>query len=170
MINTEELLFCVDQNNNPIEPKPRSLVHTTGIWHRTSHIWIVNDKKEILCQKRSLLKDKAPGLWEGFFGGHIPPQVSYLDHAITELEEEVGLKVSKAELKEAFVYKLTSGKEFVGVFILNWSGDETKLKLEPDEVDQVKWFSKEDFKNNLDINDGKWSIMGYEDKLFGLIK
>lgn len=119
MINNEELLFCVDENNNPIDPKPRNLVHATGIWHRTSHIWIVNDKKEILCQRRSLLKDKAPGLWEGFFGGHIPPQVSYLDHALTELEEEVGLKVSKQDLKEVFVYKLDRGCEFVGVFVLN---------------------------------------------------
>ena len=134
MINKDELLFCVDENNNLIEPKPRQLVHSTGIWHRTSHVWIVNNKKEILCQRRSLLKDKAPGLWEGFFGGHIPPQVSYLDHAITELEEELGLEVSKGELKEAFVYKLTSGKEFVGVFVLNWGGDITKLKLET-----IKW-------------------------------
>lgn len=169
MINNEELLYCVDEDNNPIEPKPRSLVHATGIWHRTSHIWIVNDEKEILCQRRSLLKDKAPGLWEGFFGGHIPPQVSYLDHALTELEEEVGLKVSKEDLKEAFIHKLESGKEFVGVFVLNWSGDETKLKLEPDEVERVKWFSKEDLKNNLEAKDGKWNAMGYEDKLFDLI-
>lgn len=169
MINNQELLFCVDENNNPIDPKPRNLVHATGIWHRTSHIWIVNDKNEILCQRRSLLKDKAPGLWEGFFGGHIPPQFSYLDHALKELEEEVGLKVSKQDLEEAFVYKLDRGCEFVGVFILNWSGDETKLKLEPDEVDQVKWILKEDLKNDLDKNEGKWSIMGYEDKLFELI-
>lgn len=170
MINNEELLFCVDENNNPIEPKPRNLVHASGIWHRTSHVWVVNNKKEILCQRRSLLKDKAPGLWEGFFGGHIPPQVSYLDHALTEIQEEVSLKVSKEDLKEAFIHKLESGKEFVGVFILNWSGDETKLKLEPDEVDQVKWFSKEDLKDNLEAKDGKWSIMGYEEKLFEIIK
>ncbi len=169
MINNKELLFCVDENNNPIKPSPRQLVHSTGIWHRTSHIWIVNNKKEILCQRRSLLKDKAPGLWEGFFGGHIPPQVSYLDHAITELEEEVGLKVLKEDLKEAFVYKLARGKEFVGVFVLNWNGDETKLKLEPDEVDRVKWIPIQDLKNNLDNKDGTWSVMGYEDKLFKLL-
>lgn len=170
MINNEELLFCVDENNNPIDPKPRSLVHATGIWHRTSHIWIVNDRNEILCQRRSLLKDKAPGLWEGFFGGHIPPQVSYLDHALTELEEEVGLKVSKEDLKEAFIHKLERGKEFVGVFVLSWDGDETKLKLEPDEVDQVKWVSIDEFKKQIAENKESWSIMGYEEKLFENLK
>ncbi|MDP2685162.1 MAG: NUDIX domain-containing protein [bacterium] len=166
MINNEELLFCVDEYNNSIDPKPRNLVHATGIWHRTSHIWIINGKNEILCQRRSLLKDKAPGLWEGFFGGHIPPQVSYLDHALTELEEEVGLKVSKEDLKEAFVYKLERGNEFVGVFVLNWNGDETKLKLEPYEVDQVKWVGIEYFKKEIKENKENWSVMGYEDKLF----
>lgn len=169
MINSDELLFCVDENNIPIDPQPRKIVHTTGIWHRTSHIWIINNKGEILCQKRSLLKDKAPGLWDGFFGGHIPPNVSYLKHAMTELNEEVGLNTSDKDLKEAFVYKLDKGKEFVGVFIFNWNGDETKLKLEADEVSEVKWFTKLELKNNLDKNDGKWSIMGYEDKPFELM-
>lgn len=170
MINNEELLFCVDENNNPIEPQPRNLVHATRIWHRTSHVWILNNKKEILCQRRSLLKDKAPGLWEGFFGGHIPPKISYLDHAATELNEEVGLKIKKTELKEAFIYKLARGNEFVGVFILKWNGDETKLKLEPDEVDQVIWFPKNELKEKLDNKDDNWSIMGYEDQLFNLFK
>jgi isopentenyldiphosphate isomerase len=67
------------------------------------------------------------------------------------------------------VYKLERGKEFVGVFILKWNGDETKLILEPEEVDQVKWFKKEEFKNHIDKNDGTWSVMGYEDKLFELM-
>lgn len=168
MIKNDELLFCVDESNNPINPQSRNLVHSTGIWHRTSHVWIINDKGEILCQKRSLLKDKAPGLWEGFFGGHIPPKVSYLDHAMTELEEEVGLKVSIGDLRKAFIYKLERGKEFVGVFVLKWNGDETKLTLEPDEVDRVKWFKKEELKNYIDKNDGTWSVMGYEDQLFEL--
>lgn len=168
MINKNELLFCVDEKNNPINPQPRYVVHQTGIWHRTSHVWIVNDKDEILCQRRSLLKDTAPGLWEGFFGGHIPPKVSYLDHAVIELEEEVGLKALKENLKEVFIYKLIRGKEFVGVFVLNWNGDQTKLKLEPDEVDQVRWFTKLELRQKLDNKVG-WSIMGYEDKLFKLI-
>lgn len=169
MINKDELLFCVDEENNPIDPKPRQLVHQTGIWHRTSHVWIVNNNHEILCQRRSLLKDKAPGLWEGFFGGHIPPQTSYLDHALTELKEEVGLKVEKQDLKELFIYKLERGKEFVGVFLLNWNGIESELVLEPDEVDQVRWYSKNTLRDQLNKNNGQWSVMGYEDKLFELI-
>lgn len=169
MINGDELLFCVDENNKPIDPQPRKIVHATGIWHRTSHIWIINNKGEILCQKRSLLKDKAPGLWEGFFGGHIPPNVTYLEHAVTELNEEIGLNVSDKDLKQAFIYKLDKGKEFVGVFILKWDGDERELKLEADEIDQVRWFTKLKLKNNLNINNGKWSVMGYEDKLFELV-
>lgn len=170
MIDKEELLFCVDENNQPINSKPRNLVHSTGIWHRTSHIWILNDKDEILCQRRSLLKDKAPGLWEGFFGGHIPPKVSYIDHAITELKEEVGLKASKNDLDMKFIYKLERGREFIGVFVFRWNGDETKLILEPDEVDQVKWVRIEDFNKQIVQNKENWSVMGYEEELFESLK
>ncbi|HXS15141.1 MAG TPA: NUDIX domain-containing protein, partial [Candidatus Saccharimonadales bacterium] len=85
MIKKDELLFTVDENNLLQEPKPRNEVHANGYWHRTAHIWIFNDKKEILCQKRSLLKDMNPGKWEPFFGGHMAPQEEYIDNALLEL-------------------------------------------------------------------------------------
>ncbi len=169
MINRKELLFCVDENNNPIESKPRSLVHTTGIWHRVCNIWIVNNKNEILCQKRSLLKDNDPGLWNSFVGGHQAPDSTAEEQGVTELKEELGIKIKGPELQKLFVYKLTGAREFISVFIFRWSGDETKLKLEPDEVDQVKWFGIEDFKKQIVENKKNWSVMEYEDKLFGLI-
>lgn len=169
MINTNELLFCVDENNNPIRPRPRRIVHETGIWHRTSHIWIINKKKQILCQRRSLLKDKAPGLWEGFFGGHIPPNTTYINHAITELQEETGLDVNKSDLRKIFVYKYLKGKEFIGVFVLEWNGDENNLTLEPDEVDMVRWIDVNEFRILIVKNVKDWSTMDYQDNLFKLL-
>lgn len=72
MINSEELLFCVDDNNNPIEPLPRKFVHANSVWHRVSHIYVVNTQnKQILCQQRSLKKDALPGIQEAYFGGHV---------------------------------------------------------------------------------------------------
>ncbi len=69
MINKEELIFAVDENNNPIEPISRENAHKNGIWHRISDIWIINKKKQVLVQKRSALKDTNPGKWEAFVGG-----------------------------------------------------------------------------------------------------
>ncbi len=140
-----------------------------GIWHRVCNIWIVNNKNEILCQKRSLIKDNDPGLWNSFAGGHQAPESTAEEQSIIELKEELGLNINSFELQKLFIYKLSEAKEFISVFILRWNGDETKLKLEHDEVDQVKWFSVDEFKNQIVENKEKWSVMGYEDKLFKLI-
>ncbi len=169
MINSEELLFCVDENNNPIEPKPRSIVHSTGIWHRVCNIWIINNKNEILCQKRSLLKDNDPGLWNSFVGGHQAQNINAEEQSIIELKEELGLNINSFELRKLFIYKLNEAKEFISVFILKWNGDINKLKLEPDEIDEVKWFSVKDFKKQIKENMENWSVMGYESKFFELV-
>ena len=97
MINKNELLCVVDENDNPLEPKSREETHARRLWHRVAHIWILN-KGSVLCQQRSLLKDKNPGMWESFFGGHLSPNQEYIEGAVKELEEEIGIKVSTDDL------------------------------------------------------------------------
>jgi isopentenyldiphosphate isomerase len=169
MINPDELLFTVDEDNNPIEPKPRDFVHRNGYWHRTSHVWIINDQKQILCQQRSMLKEQAAGCWDPFFAGHLQPEMTNLDCAIAELEEEIGLIVPASQLKELFTFKRDNGKEFQTVYKFIWNNDLSILKLEKDEVDQVRWYSLDDIKRKYILNPEIWRIMGYEQKLFSLL-
>lgn len=169
MIDPQELLFTVDEENNPIEPDTRENVHRYGKWHRNCHIWIVNKNQEILCQQRSFSKLNTPGRWESFFGGHVPAEVGYLDNALIELKEELGLEINKNQLKEMFLYKREDGKEFEMVYKLEWSGDLSILKLEADEVEQVRWIDLPELKRQMSINPAEWSIMGYEQKLFSLL-
>lgn len=171
MIKNDELLLVVDENNIPIDPKPRHEVHKSGYWHRTSHIWIINTQYQILCQKRSLLKDSNPGKWEPFFGGHISPNEEYFDVAIRELNEEIGLKIDREEdLKLFKIYKNELGKEFQALYFTIWNGDINTLTLEMEEIDQVKWFSIHDISEKLIKNiDPVWSVMGYEKELLAYI-
>lgn len=168
MIDKDELLFVVDENNNPLTPQPRSLVHAKGYWHRTSHIWILNSQNELLCQRRSLLKDVNPGFWEPFFGGHLAPNVDYLEGAILELNEELGLQIDKDQLKLFKIYKEQGKKasEFQGVFLLNWDGDISKIKFEKEEIDELKWFPLSEVRQFLAKNKDNWSEMGYEKEFF----
>lgn len=171
MINKDELLFVVDKNNNPIDPKPRHEVHQNGYWHRISHVWIINSKSEILCQKRSLLKDKAPGKWEPFFGGHLNPEIEYLGGAKVEIKEELGINLIDKDLNLWKIFKNIHGKEFQGVFVYKWDGDIDSIKFEVEEIDQIKWVPFEDVsKFVLNEAENNWSKMGYEKELLGFIK
>jgi len=165
MINADELLFSVDENNNPIDPQPRGLSHQTGIWHRTSHIWVFNSKRQILCQQRSLLKDSNPGKWEPFFGGHLSPGQEYLAGALSELEEELGIQAGLDQLHLWKVYKFVRGTEFQGVFALRWDGDPTTLHMEKDEVESIEWRSIHEVRQAVTKPHPQWTHIGYEQEL-----
>ena len=53
-----EYIDIFDENNNPTrEIKEKTKAHEEGNFHRTAHIWIMNDKKELLLQKSNTIKD-----------------------------------------------------------------------------------------------------------------
>ncbi len=156
MINNEELLFVVDENNSPIEPKTRKEVHENGYWHRISHIWIINSEKQILCQKRSILKDINPGKWEAHFGGHVAAGEEYVDNAVKETKEEVGIDRKKEDMIFVKTYAYQKDKEFQGIFYTKWDGDITTLVLEKEEVEKIAWMNIEELKKIFDENNPIW--------------
>ena len=163
MINADELLFSVDENNNPIEPQPRSLSHQTGIWHRVSHVWITDGKGNLLCQQRSMLKDSNPGCWEPFFGGHLAPGQEYLAGARSELQEELGIQAAPEEFRLWQVYKLTDFTEYEAVFALQWNGSLDSLAIEKEEVEKVEWRSIAEVRQaTTNAANRTWTHCGYE--------
>jgi isopentenyldiphosphate isomerase len=165
MINNEELLFVVDENNNPNQSKSRKDTHAKGLWHRTSHIWIVNTQLQILCQKRSILKDTNPEKWEAHFGGHIRSGEDYIDNAIIEAKEEIGLQRKKEDMIFFGIHKYNRDKEFQGIFYTFWNGDTSELILEKEEVDEIKWISYAELQEVFKNQDERWVHNGYEKNL-----
>lgn len=166
MIIKGELLLTVNGLNNPIKPRFRDDIHANGYWHRTTHIWVINDKQQVLCQKRSLLKDTNPGKWESFFGGHLTPGQDYLEGAIKELKEELGIDLQKDNFHFFQIYKCISDKEFQGIYYIEWNGVIDNLILEKEEIDQVKWFNISELIEVLIERKRKnWTLWGYQEEL-----
>lgn len=157
----------MDENNNPIESRPRDEAHSKGLWHRNSHVWIINSRDEILCQKRSLKKDSNPGFWEPFFGGHLKPNQEYLESAVQEVNEELGLSVRKKDLTLFKIFKDRDHKEFQSIFKILWYGDISKIKFDKDEVEELKLLPISEVKDTLLTKKNyKWTIIGYETEFF----
>lgn len=72
-----EYIDIFDENNNPIgekkekRKKKKQQAHEDGNFHRTAHVWIINDKNELLLQKRSASKKSHPNCWDISGAGHI---------------------------------------------------------------------------------------------------
>ena len=81
-----EYIDIFDENNNPTgEIKEKVQAHENGNFHRTAHIWIMNNKKELLLQKRSATKKSHPNCWDISGAGHIKAGETVLERAKREL-------------------------------------------------------------------------------------
>lgn len=112
-----ELFDIVDENGEPTGViKERSKVHADGDLHRTSHVWIVKDNLkgglDILLQKRSQDKDSFPGCYDISSAGHIPAGAGYIDSAIRELKEELGIDAAVEELEERMIRHISYSRVF----------------------------------------------------------
>ena len=74
---SEEIFDVVNEQDQVVGQKPRSEVHRLGLLHRAAHILVFNCRGEVFLQKRSLTKDRQPGLWDSSASGHVDSGESY---------------------------------------------------------------------------------------------
>jgi isopentenyldiphosphate isomerase len=147
----DELLTQVDENNNVIGPIKRKIAHETpGIVYRTVYILIKNSKGEYLFQKRSPTKDLYPDCWDLSVGGHVDWGNSYIETAVREIKEELGLtiKVPNLVFKGEVLVKLPKSSEFFYVYEYKLKPGQ-KINASKEEVADVKWLKMEEAKVSL---------------------
>ncbi len=137
--------------------KERNAVHRDGDLHRTSHVWIARQNKdhrmELLLQKRSMNKDSHPGCYDISSAGHIPAGMDYLESALRELKEELGLPAKPEELIDKGVRRVRWQGKFHGqvfrdyqvsrVYLLWRDVNIEALCLQTEEVESVRWMEYE---------------------------
>ncbi len=87
-----EFFDIVDDNDRVIGTAPRRECHgNPALVHRAAHVLVFNRAGQLLLQKRSPDKDIQPDKWDTSVGGHLDPGESYLEAAVREMHEELGL-------------------------------------------------------------------------------
>ena len=93
-----EALDIVDACGEPTgQIFDKQTVHEQGLRHRDVHVWITNGR-DLLQQQRHQDKSIMPGAWDISVGGHVGAGESYVDAAIRESREELGLTISRGRL------------------------------------------------------------------------
>lgn len=136
--NPDELFDVVDGLDRVTGQARRADVHAGGLLHRAVHILVERAGGELFLQKRSGGKDCHPGLWDSSASGHLNSGESYLEAAVRELGEELGidggalLEIGKLAASEP------TGQEFVRIYRLHHNGD---LAPDPHEIAGGRWVS-----------------------------
>ena len=149
-----EYIDIFDENNNPIgKIKEKQQAHEDGNFHRTAHVWIINDKNELLLQKRSASKKSHPNCWDISGAGHIRAGESVTEGAIRELEEELGVETTEKDLNYIATIKSTKNPknmEFGYVYLLRCNKKIEDYIFEDDEVSEVKYVYFEDLEKMIE--------------------
>jgi isopentenyldiphosphate isomerase len=139
---TEEIFDVVNEQDEVIGQQPRREVHRLGLMHRAVHVLVFNAAGQVFLQKRSLKKDRQPGLWDSSASGHVDAGEDYDACAVRELREEIGLCVPAAPPR---LFKLSAGletdQEHVWVYRCEGEGP---FRLEPEEIEGGDWFAREE--------------------------
>ena len=153
-----EFLDGVDERGLPTgEVVSREEAHRCGIRHRTAHVWIVrirDGRLQILLQKRSDEKDSYPGCYDISSAGHIPAGVDFVESALRELREELGVQASPEELElcgqrqirfeELFHGAMFRDNQVSNIYLLWLDRDEEEFVIQKEELSCVKWFDYEE--------------------------
>lgn len=150
----------------------REKCHKEGLWHKGVVVFIINSKGQVLLQKRSSKKKLWPNMWDITAGGHVLAGEFGFEATIRECKEEIGVELTKNDLTFLGSTKSTNIKgeiinnQFNEFYIANKEIDETKLKLQEEEVSEIKWVDKDeiiarikDNYNGITNKEGCWEYL-----------
>ncbi len=167
-----EYLDIVDKNNNLTgRVETREKAHEESLYHRHANIWIFNENKEILLQKRAMNKKTNPGMWAKT-GGHVDSGETVIEGLVREVYEEIGLKVTEDTVTEIEVMRFDGIKSnhFSHEYytITNLGLDE--FSLNDGEVDELKYMKISDLEKeveskNMEYVFSKWKYEDFKSKM-----
>ena len=97
-----ELFDIVDRQDSVIGTTDKKTAHSTGALHRVAAVFVFNKNGELYIQEHS-----RDGKWDHSVGGHVSKGETYLEAAIREAKEELGIAQPLEELATAL-----SGEEY----------------------------------------------------------
>ena len=141
----------------------KSEVHRRGLWHATVHIWIVDNERGLLCQKRAAEKSINANLWDFSAAGHVSAGDSLGWSAQRELFEEtalwlpvhklsyLGLHLNQTIYREDF-------KDFEFNHLFGYCGaiDSESLIPQKEEVSELHFMRSAELQNQWDNHPQNW--------------
>ena len=121
---------------------------------------------EFLFQQRSMNKKTNPGKWS-VTGGAVDPGEKSIDAVYRECKEELGVDLNPDKVE--FMMSVKAKGSFVDIYLDRENIDEKKLNLLEEEVNDVKWFNKEEISQLIKESKTTKSVVRYFNFLCNLM-
>lgn len=113
-----------------------------GDYHVVVHVCLFNGKNELLIQQRQPFKRGWPNMWDVSVGGSALAGESSNRAAERETLEELGIELDLSGQRPCFTVNFPEG--FDDYYIVKTDVEISALKLQEEEVRQVRWASREE--------------------------
>lgn len=139
-----ELIEIVDRDGNFTgQIIDREEAHDKNLLHNEVAVFIINDKKQVLLQKRSANKRFNPNKW-ALCAGHVDAGESLESAALRELKEEIGIDIDINNLKPFAEREFTirdSNSHITYFYYTKSNLNERDFIIQKEELSEVKWFN-----------------------------
>jgi len=160
-----ELLDVLDENGQLTGQKEeRIIVHEKNLWHIHVGIWIMNEKGDLLFQKRSPNKKVNPNKWTRT-GGHVDSGETPLIGIQRETEEEIGIKIplDKIEFINVKKHPKEKGSHFTYSYFTLVNYKINDYTMQKEEVSGLKYVTIEEMEKAYDTQDETYTFIGWKD-------
>lgn len=113
-----------------------------GFYHLVVHVCIFNSKGEMLIQQRHPFKKGWSNMWDLTVGGSAQAGDSSRRAAEREVLEELGVKLDLS--RERPIMTIPFARGYDDLYVVEMDLDLSTLKLQYEEVKEVKWATKND--------------------------
>lgn len=162
-----ELLDIVDTEGTKTgKILDKDLAHDRNLLHNEIGIFIFNNNKEILIQKRSANKRFNPNKW-GLCAGHVGAYEDLKLAALRELEEEIGIvaKPDDLVLFDKVIKNRESNSNITYEYYMFLDKEERDFIIQEEELSAVKWIPFKEYKQMILNNDESITFSNNVDSL-----
>lgn len=134
-----------------------------GTYHIVVHVCIFNTSGQMLIQQRQPFKKGWSNMWDITVGGSAVAGDSSQEAAEREVFEEIGLKVNLRNARPSLTVNFEVG--FDDIYIIEEDVDIHSLHLQYEEVQQVKWATRNEILAMIDSGE----FIPYHKSFIGLL-
>ncbi|PIR41330.1 MAG: hypothetical protein COV31_01745 [Candidatus Yanofskybacteria bacterium CG10_big_fil_rev_8_21_14_0_10_46_23] len=143
-------IAIVNEKDEIIRYKDRGTLNDDDIY-RVSALWLTNPKGEVLIARRSYNKKNDPGKWGTAVAGTVDEGEDYYENIVKETEEEIGL--TGLDFEKGPYGRNAKGKQFFYQwYIAHTDKDIEDMKIDEEEVEEVRWITKEQLIKEIEKN------------------
>ena len=149
MSEYDEIFDVVDSQDMVIGKASRLQVHDNDLMHRSVHILVFNSSGSLFLQKRAMIKDESPGLWDSSAAGHVESGEDYISCAKRELNEELSL--SDVQLNEVLSIPAQSATFWEHVRVYKCVTD-SNICINKNEISEGKYMKLSEVRVLMQLN------------------